>query len=376
MQIPTRLALILALAAPTVSTQDPARRIPARLFAPADYTTEFRVDMAAVVDSGLWDLVERSPARIPLAAFRSFYGFDLADLDRVLLAQSVEPAPEGAEPWQSVHHQVWILEGPPKVGLARLGDELLAEFPVAETRGGVAMRRAEQSPHEIASPAPGAIVLGWTYDFAALFEGREPRKGLISQVLDGDRRGGAPVPDLMALSAAPRALLVMAAVPSAGMPLDASNMQPFPSDWFVDGDLPQGFRLQIVRAPGADDRLLLEVMVRFASKDGGGAEAMAEGFAAQRSAWAAEPRMRGLAAALAAVETRIEGRDLIASLDLGTEREHGARLSPLIAALMQFAFVGVSDVVHEVVVEAAEAEAEPVPEPVAPPPVEPRRRGS
>jgi hypothetical protein len=348
-----RVLVALLLAAAPVPAQ-----VSLHGFAPTDHTTEFRVDMAALVDTELWDLVERSPARMLLAQFRKQFGFDLADLDRVRLSQSVEPAPDGAPAWRVVRHQVWVLEGGARVGLDGMSAEFLAGYPRIERVGGLELRSDDGSGQELVAPAPGALVLSQKSDFTAMIEGRDPGPGPVRQLLTGERKGGVPVPDLMALTASPHALLLIAAVPGAGTSLDPSSMQPFPEEWFVADDLPEGFRLQLVRPKDAPERFRFEILVRFAAGDGAGLKTMIEGFEASRLAWAEDPRLKPLAVALAPVQTRREGADLVAVLDLGTERELGARLSPLLVLALSSLLVEVREVEaveRAVVVEGLEA---------------------
>ena len=61
-----------------------AQGVTPRSFLPRDYTVELRADMAAIVESGIWDAVERTPLlRMGLEDFRGKFGFDLAEVHRV-----------------------------------------------------------------------------------------------------------------------------------------------------------------------------------------------------------------------------------------------------------------------------------------------------
>lgn len=353
----------LLLATNAVSAQD----VTARSFLPRDYTFELRADMVGLVDSGIWDVVERSMIRLALVAFREEYGFDIADLDRVRFAQRVDPQPGRRTDLPPRYVQVWILEGSDRVGTERLPEEV-RERSGATTAGGVTVFELPYGA-EVASPAPGLFVHARTIGMSYASDDEEPQPGLVTRTLRGERRGGAPVPELVPLTASPHALVVLAGVSTEEMPLSAETMPPFPAGWFHPDSAPIGVRIQLVRRPGTGT-FALELLVRFESE--AGALHMARGFDDSRAVLAEDPETRGFAKILEPVRKETDGSDLTFVLELGTERQAVARLSQLFATAVPLLWLSAGDAQQvQIAVQAVEAgpvevEAEEPPEPEPP----------
>ena len=99
---------------------------------PPDHTLVAYVDVAALVDSGIWDAMERSPAKLLLQLFRRRFGFDLAEVDRLDVAVTLHPDADDTRERRSV---VIILTGGERVGIGKVDLELFGGYRLTESAG-------------------------------------------------------------------------------------------------------------------------------------------------------------------------------------------------------------------------------------------------
>lgn len=307
----TRWTVAVLLAAGAIPAQ---RQLTARSFLPPDYNGEVRVEMARIVDSGMWDAVERSVFRLILAEFRSRMGFDLADLDSVRFATRMIRHEDGT----SERRGAWILEGTERVGVARMPDDRRARF-AEESIDGIRYL-TDGRGNELISPRPGLLVVG--------------QGDLVSAILRDDVRPGVPVPELQSLTAAPHTLALAAAIfppPELRRPYDLS---PFPADWFTDDDPPLALRIRL--ATDADQgNVFLEMLVRFENGERGPARLEAELRGLPESLVAMDDTLKPVAALLAGLQLRTAERELFVTLPLGDDPEAaGNRIVDLAAKIV------------------------------------------
>ena len=315
-------ALAATLLAATAFAQAPN----ARVFLPAEHTALMRANIDELVEAGLWDAIERSVLRMPLAAFYDTFGFDLADVDRVQFAQRIEDRPDEAVPWRQQRLAVWTFEGSDRVTATKLNDQLLLGSEVVQVAD-VAVHR-HPGGGEIASPAPGLLVLS---DPSGFHDSPKPPPRILSDtLLSTHASGGVPAADLMPLTASRNALVRLAMVGSTKEGLDPATMRPFPSTWFAPDRPLDGVRFQLVREPETD-ALRFELLLRF--RDMIGAAHMAKAYDDTLAELAADRSAAPLAALLKPVTKTVAKNDVTLTLDLGTGRDATAEFTRLLGAV-------------------------------------------
>lgn len=346
-------------AAALIAANAPAQAPDARTFLPAEHTAYLDVDIDGLVEAGLWDAVERSILRLPLAAFHASFGFDLADCDRIQFAQRIDPAPDGTPQERWPRDVVWAFEGSDRVSAARLGDEVTADCQrtqVAEVdvhRRTIAYLDGTAMTFEIAAPRPGLLVSGRS---SAL---RDASRSPVSATLAGEHEGGVPAAALLPLTASPHALAMFASAGTASVPIDPSMLMPFPPHWCSPEHPLDGFRCQLRRKPKTD-ALVLELLLRY--RDEAGARQMAKAYDDTLADLAADQHTAAFAQLLKPVTKTVASEDVTLALHLGTGRDAVAEFSRLLGTLAPVMLVTarVSDPVEAAAV-AAPVAPEPVP---------------
>ncbi len=234
------IPLLAACAALPAQNQPNQPKLGPRSFFPREYTAEAYVNMAALVETDLWEEVERSLMVKPmLAAFRLQFGFRLCDLKELRMAMVPKKMTYqgGHEGYRQ--QPVVVFQSPRKLRLPRprkrewaynrrTKDEIAGHKVVQE--GIDADETGWNQPFLWVLPKPGCLVYG--------------DKELVEPVLNGDRRGGVPHPELMAFTAGRRPLAYLA----MKLRYDEKFMQnvaPFPFAWFTEDDKPTFIMLRI-----------------------------------------------------------------------------------------------------------------------------------
>ncbi len=237
----TYLAIPILLAAAAVPAQDPARvQLGPRSFFPEEYTGELYVNMDALLETDLWEEVERSLVSKPmLAAFRRNFGFRLTDLEEIRIGMVPKKVtyPGGYETYRQLAVTVFLggrdlaLPKPRKREWdhnRRTNNQIGGLNVVQE--GMDTEERHWSQPMLWVMPKPGCLVYG--------------DKRLVEPVLKGERRGGVPHPELMAVTVGRRPLAYYA----VRLQYDKQFLQnavPFPFEWYTEDDKPTFLTLRI-----------------------------------------------------------------------------------------------------------------------------------
>jgi hypothetical protein len=322
--------LCAALSAAGLCAQD-QKKVDARSFLPEEYNVEIYANVAALTDGDAWDVVERSLAKPLLANFRRAFGFDFAELRTVrqVLRQDVV---DGSRQQKGV----WLLEGGARVTLAKASSESI----------GWRLERSEVAGHEVltnerqtwVSPTPGLVVGG--------------DSAIVEATLRGERRGGVPDPELLALIAAPGAIAHVAGRVPADEP-GSRDLSPIPAEWLDEGDWPSTVALRLFRA---GETIRFEFRLGFQHGESGPAKFDA-GFRQWLAGAKDDKQLAPFAVDLARVTCTAADRAFAAAIDLGQPEE-------AIGKVLQFALTTLPFAVRsEVSVEAVEAEPPPAPNP-------------
>ncbi len=237
---PIYLAIPLLTACVALPAQN-QRQLGPRSFFPREYTAEAYVNMAALVETDLWEEAERSlMAKAMLAAFRMQFGFRLSDLQELRMAMvSKKMTYQGGH--ESYRQQpVVVFQSQRKLRLPkprkrewdhnrRTKDEIGGHNVVQEGIDDDDENSWFQ-PMLWVVPKPGCLVYG--------------DKKLIQPVLEGQRRGGVPHPELMAFSVGRRPLAYLA-MKLRYDEVFMRNTAPFPFDWYTEDDKPTFIMLRM-----------------------------------------------------------------------------------------------------------------------------------
>ncbi|MBK8974535.1 MAG: hypothetical protein IPM29_01280 [Planctomycetes bacterium] len=303
--LPTASAgLLLAAAVPAQGD----RQLDARVFLPNEYTVELRVDMARIVDTGVWSTLERSPVRMLFGAFEDGFGFTFDELREVRWAmrETYGRADDQGEVDESDESraETWVLIGDASV-----------------TVDGLRRARGEDGPAEQIAGRPAVDAPGGAW--VGVCDGMlvKAERALIERALAGEFRGGVPSGDLLALLAADRGeplARLCGMLPPPDIVL-RRGMDPIPASWLERDDAPRGLMLRLDGAPveGSEElALTLRGRMRFARGDSG-----RDLFHDKLAAWLGElredARMGGLHDALGAATVRTEAKDVVLEIPLG-----------------------------------------------------------
>jgi len=235
---PTHLAILLlaaiaGLLAPNHAQNPNQPKLGPRSFFPKEYTGEVYVNMDALLDTDLWEEVERSLVAKPMfAMFRMHFGFRLTDLKEIRIGMVPKKVtyPGGYETYRQ--QTVTVFTGPKEFALPkpkkqewdhnRRTKEQIGGHKVVQ-EGIDADEDNWAQPMLWVVPKPGCLVYG--------------DKKLMEPVLEGQRRGGVPHPELMAVTVGRRPLAYYA----IKLQYDEKFLQnaaPFPFEWYTEDDKP------------------------------------------------------------------------------------------------------------------------------------------
>ena len=297
---PRWISAVLLSSALPLAAQDPPKQLSVRAFLPAEHTVAIYADMKALVDSDIWDAIERSPAKVLLGTFRRNFGYDLADVERFDAAIKFHPDADERRERQSV---VLILAGNKRVGTANLDFDALGRYE-AEVVGGQEVFTGSEPA--IMSLRPGQMIFGDSHHLLG--------------VLEGQVRGGVPAPELMPLTAGGKALAYFAMLAT-----DAER--DFLDLPFLDPEDPAEYvAARLVQRP-KDGHLILTARMGFEQGDKGPAtlgKAIDEGLAHIEG----DARFNALRPVLGRLERRQEEKEYLIEIDLGEPREAASAVVP------------------------------------------------
>jgi hypothetical protein len=236
---PIYLAISLFAACAVLPAQNQQNLGP-RSFFPKEYTGEAYVNMAALVETDLWEEIERSLVSKPLlAAFLMQFGFRRTDLKDLRVGMDTRKMTYSGGHETYRQQPVTVFQGQRKLSLPkpkkqewdhnrRTKDEIGGHKVVQE---GIDTDENNWSqPMLWVIPKPGCLVYG--------------DKTLIQPVLEGERRGGVPHPELMAFTVGRRPLAYYA-VKLEHDEKYLRNAAPFPFGWYTADDKPTFMMLRM-----------------------------------------------------------------------------------------------------------------------------------
>jgi hypothetical protein len=266
------------------------------VFLPRDYDLAAFVDVDALLESGLYDMLERSMMRPLMESFARVHGFYLSELEAFHWAQRTVVDEDGWPDGVSV----MVFEGSEKVGLAGVDPDQTGYAFEATGIGGHAVL-TDAGVETWVSPKPGSLVVG------------DAR--VVDATLRGEHHGGVPVPDLLALTARPGTIAYFGGMLPEDV-VDAGSMEPIPAGWLEPEDPPHAVLLRIERGDASDAApMRLSFRIRFRNGEGG-AELFAREFDAWMSTLSEDPRLRLLSRTLRETKSSVDHSDFIATLDL------------------------------------------------------------
>ncbi len=235
----TPLCFAFASLTAALSAQDLSK---ARSYYPDQHSSFVTVDVKRALDTGLFDTIERTPARLAMEMFRRSFGFGLDNLSRWTHLGRIH-----TEQDENGFHQrdsVMVFEGNDKVSFAKTKFEDLGYEIQPDQIGDTPIHRNNSQIY--ASLRPGLCVIGNTT--------------FLAGILEGKTRGGVPHMDLIQLMAGKRPLVQVAGLkPSELEPLD---MDPIPREWMTEEDLPKAVLIRLDERK-ADRHLVLTFRVSF-----------------------------------------------------------------------------------------------------------------
>ncbi len=316
-----------------------------RKFLPSDYDFEVFVDVDALLDTGLFDVLERSFVRPLIESFARSHGFYLSDVHTYRSAQRRTVDENG---WLDTV-SVSVFEGSEKVGLSHVDLERLGNGFEARRLGGVDVV-TDPGVKTLVSPRAGSLVEG--------------DASVVDPTLLGKRIGGVPVPDLLALTAGPGDIAFVAGMTQSEFER-AGELSPIPSEWFDPADPPRAIMLRLSRD---GDGLRLEARVRF--RDGNiGPARLQRNLDEWLKSLGQDPRLRALSPTLRKTKTSIDHADLVATLGIDRPERIFSVATNASGSLLFLALSSAG-----VVQVAPQAAPGPAPAPVKPPESKPDRQ--
>ncbi len=324
-----------------------------RSFAPMDHGGEIGVDVRRLDDLGLLAELQRSPIAMLGAKFRDTFGFSIEELDRVSFFIKELRGESGGRRGEE---SVWVFEGSDKVGLGTVELEgertSVGEVKFLDSRIG-----------QFCSPRAGLLVL----------DPKGAQAQRLEQLVRGTAKPGAPMPELLELTARPGSIAWVARVIPDRREEWGMLIPGMGSDWATDEDPPRAIALRVTEDPKTH-ALAVTLLVRFVNGEVGPARLQSHLEPALETA-RSDPQLKPFRALFDGVTTKISGRDLEAVLALGEGRAAIGKLSQF-AILV--ASTGMSTRQQELEIvefdDVTPQAPEPAPQPApAPQPTERRR---
>jgi hypothetical protein len=344
-----------ALLAPALLAQQNPKPDPIHgsLF-PQNYTQEFFFDVDALMDTDLWEAVERSIVIPPLfQKFRREFGFRITDMKSIQVGAVREEIRN-----YSTMRAVAVFRGTRPFQLPSLGKNRpawrarkkarIAGFPVVQ-EGGTAESGKPLTGFGTAKlfviPRPNVMVFG--------------ERSILEPILRKKARGGVPHPDLTAFTAGRRPLAYGAGkVPPWSKPDHAG---PFKRSWLTKAD-PMTFLMVRLHIDPKNEHTILSMTVRFTDGKTGPSK-MKKGMLAAIAESAKDKRFAVVKDVLTQIVFGVEGGDLVATLDLGAPKSASKVLVSVVGAL-PLLFVASAEVQAVEVQEVEVSETEEVEEDV------------
>lgn len=298
---------VLLLGAFTLPAQ---QKLDARSFLPQHYQAEFFADLEAMRECEFLDGLERAYAlRMLRSMLQSSSGIDANDLHRARIATL---SLGDGEVDEAGIERVTILEGAEVLGLPEASETRTA----AEVAGRQVLREAGYGSETLwVSPQPGLLVIG--------------ESALIEQCLQGERRGGVPHPDLMAITAVRTPLLHFAAA-RCGMDNGRwVKLMGFPEDWITEED---PVETAVLRLELVEGEMVASAELRFANGEKG-PELFASGLREALGVLKAEPPLAPSAKVLEKVELAQPDGGLTLKLKLGSPREASQQVAQMLTPM-------------------------------------------
>lgn len=293
------LAASLLAFAPVVAQTKPAPVFTARSFLPDQYQNVAFVDLAALRDHGIQDVLDASVLKTVFTQLEKETGFPLTSLDR-----ATQVAVAGGD--EVRHRTVTVLEGnkelplPPWVTGGRWTESTAGEH--------VLYRREGRVSDVFVCPRPNLQVFG--------------DDEFVLPALEGKRGGGGPCPDVMSLLSGrgdhlAYAVFFLDTERNARRVLDAL----FPETKWPEGGKPTFFVFRLRKIGTADDpHVELELVVRH-EKEGDGVTTTDAAWDALLERLKKDAGWLSFRPLLARAQKRRDHADVVVAADLGTPRE-------------------------------------------------------
>lgn len=277
----------------------PPAAAPVDSFLPADYQAELFVDLAAMRESGLLDLLLRLPTcEVYAEAAAAAYGTDVDGLDRLRSARVAIEVVSG----RGIARSISVAEG-------RFASDAVRQAPWQPLTIGSYRGWVDERDEVVFWPRSGKAVLGDRGQLQAMVDGATPR--------------GGPHPDLQPLLGGD-GVLAQYAFGCFGRPVSAMmGSVGFPTSWIDETDPIDVLRLRLAATPA--DELVLSATARFRRGTSGPAR-IEQAIAGWLAETAGDHQLAPLRTVLAGLDLQRAQRDLTVSLRLGTPRQAVGRI--------------------------------------------------
>ncbi len=342
----------------------------ARSFFPPEYGSEFFVDVQAVLDTDLWEVLERSLLKGPfLLYFRKEFGCRLDSLQQIQGAMTNNWNPAGeqgqeadADELEPQSRTVVAFTGRKELQLPKLREK---DERQAETIAGHAVIAWDNDDWQGSSkelllrPKPKVLIYG--------------DRELIESVLSGKRRGGVPRPQLTSLLAGAKRPLAYVARNIADGEEWGSVFWSFEEEMFAAEDPLREFLIRLDLDPKSDAKypaVVLQVIFRFETGEVGPdftKEFMQNSVASLPEEEKLKRLIAPLVKLLESMQYETDGRDLRVTLNFGGKAQRAA-LSDIMTLAIPFLYlmpmgVGAQPIPMQVAPAAALQPAQPAAEP-------------